>query len=335
VSLPITTDNGLTFAPTKQRRTTSHSKTFNKRRKTSLSDLEGNTTEMPADDFMNILDNLDDHIEKNIRDISIKTPKLEEKQSTTEHEEPIKVIDPVPEPQIFPPIKIIDPVPEPPIKIIDPVPEPPIKIIDPVPEPPIKIIDPVPEPPIKIIDPVPVHPISPPIKIVDPYPVRPIPRPLPVLPIVEPPVTIKPLPEIRPYEAICIKFGVDQNGKAMTYDVVQDNVLAIRSNCPIDHMWIPKPVKGTHRTYYLISAKNHEALTRLDDHTVDVEPWSHNRNQRWTIKSRGCNLYEILNVANNQNLALLNNDDIGFIPLEGSKDAKTETFVIGTTECGH
>lgn len=49
----------------------------------------------------------------------------------------------------------------------------------------------------------------------------------------------------------------------------------------------------------------------------------------------GCNLYEIKNVANHENLALLNDDEIQTVPSEGSKDAKKITFVIGSVPSQH
>ena len=166
-----------------------------------------------------------------------------------------------------------------------------------------------------------------------------LPTPLPevstVPPAVRPPVIIDPRPTIQPYKDICIRFGEDKNDRAMIYDVVEDTVQAQRSKCPIDHMWTPKPVKGNPDTFYLISSKNKEALTQDPDDSINVHRMKYAPNQRWKLLNVGCGLYEISNDDTGDNLALMNNDEVGVIPEEGSKDGKSITFVVGTTECEH
>jgi hypothetical protein len=147
------------------------------------------------------------------------------------------------------------------------------------------------------------------------------------------PPIVNPLPPVQPYKALCIKFGEDSNSKALAYDPIEDNIQALKSSCPIDHMWIPKPVKGTKRTYYLISTKNNEALTQNSNNSVTIQKMAHRRNQRWTFRNDGCNLYQIRNVDTDDYISLLNNDEVGVSPVEGSKDVKSVVFVIGSSVC--
>jgi hypothetical protein len=144
---------------------------------------------------------------------------------------------------------------------------------------------------------------------------------------------VNPESPLQPYKDVCIKFGENQNDKAMVYDSAEDGVQAQRSRCPVDHMWTPKPVSKKPNTYYLISTKNREALTQNPDDTIDVHRMKYAPNQRWKVTNVGCGLFEISNDDTGDNLALLNDDEVGVVPEEGSKDAKTVTFVIGTNEC--
>jgi hypothetical protein len=175
----------------------------------------------------------------------------------------------------------------------------------------------------------PKYPSLPPKPVLPTYPTLP---PRPVLPIY-PTLTPKPLPPVQPFKSICIKFGEDKNDKTLSYNLIEDNIQALKSNCPVDHMWIPKPVKGTKKTYYLISARNGEALTQNPDDSINVEKMVHKRNQRWTMKNDGCNLYQIQNVDTRDYLALLNNDEVGVSPADGSKNVKSILFVIGSSLC--
>jgi len=206
------------------------------------------------------MDDLDNHVKENITNINMRMPKKkEEKQPSHGKRISFKKDDEKDEPapkeiEVRPPVKVVDPIP-----LLEP--RPPVKVVDPTPEP-------QPQPPVKVVDPLP--PVYPPMP----------------LPEVQPPVTVQPKAEIKPFEAICIKFGVEENNHALTYDASQDNVVPLRSKCPIDHMWIPKPVKGTEHTFYLTSAKNNEALTLYQDKTVNVDPMDHSRNQRWIILDR-------------------------------------------------
>ena len=121
----------------------------------------------------------------------------------------------------------------------------------------------------------------------------------------------------------------------MAYNVIEDNVQAMDSQCPIDHLWIPKPVKGKPNTYYLISAKNREALTQNHDDSINVEKMRGAKNQRWVMQNDGCNLYQIQNESTTDYIALLNNDEVSVSPEDGSKDVKSMTFVIGSSDCEH
>ena len=159
---------------------------------------------------------------------------------------------------------------------------------------------------------------------------------LPPIPFVpRPPIIIDEIYPVQPYKALCIKFGENQNNKTLAYDALEDSVQALKSKCPIEHMWIPKPVKGTKRTFYLVSAKNGEALTQNPDDSINVEKMRHARNQRWKMKNDGCNIFQIQNVDTTDYLALLNDDEVSISPVDGSKDVKSVTFVIGVSECEH
>jgi hypothetical protein len=141
------------------------------------------------------------------------------------------------------------------------------------------------------------------------------------------------LPTLNPYKAICIKFGYDTNKKALAYDVIRNNVRAINSGCPVDHKWIPRPVDGDNRVFYLISTRNNQALTQNQDNTVSVEDMVHGKNQRWIMQNDGCNLFQIKNLETKDYLVLYENNQVGLTKEHGSKDVKSAIFVIGKSTC--
>ena len=138
-------------------------------------------------------------------------------------------------------------------------------------------------------------------------------------------------PSVEPYKAICMKFGTEQNDQTFAYNVFDDNIQAVRSNCPVDHLWIPKPVQSKKDIYYLISAKNGEALTQNSDDSLNLEKMRRTKNQRWRFINDGCNLYQIQNDSTNDYISLLDNDEVTITSEDGAKDVKSMTFVIAVS----
>ena len=133
---------------------------------------------------------------------------------------------------------------------------------------------------------------------------------------------------------VCLKFGSSRRRKSVTINSSTHDLEAMVSDCPVNDLFNLKPVKGTTRTYYLVSAKNGEVVTEGKYGDLSMDNNRHLRRQRWIVKPSVKGLSHILNVESRNVIALMTDNSVVAISEDNHQnEVETSNIDLATMPC--